>query len=105
MKPTYTDQDAADEDDVELRQQIALGNVPPGCLRMGQAVRRTVEGNKDPCSMCPTDRARCGGREQTRTFEGWRSDRTPTRKDEVGAHAMLRSEQIEILRQICGIGE
>lgn len=64
MKPYYWHQKGPDSDDSVLREMIAKGVVPKGCLWGGEMVRFAKhELQEDPCAVCKCpDRPRCGGR-------------------------------------------
>lgn len=62
MKEQYYDQTEPDADDALLKEAIAAGVVPSGCLNGGVMVAELANGNEDPCSFCAGPRDRCGGR-------------------------------------------
>jgi len=98
----YFDLPAAHEDDALLREHIAQGKVPPGCLLSGVRVGGAVALGRDPCGDCDGPRMRCGGRPRTdggggHTWEPGENDgpayRREQRKQAVSAlRALLEGE-------------
>lgn len=48
--------------DAQLRQAVAEGVVPKGCLLGGHLVLSANFAGRDPCSTCDGPREKCGGR-------------------------------------------
>lgn len=61
-KPHYFNQDAPDQDDIQLKMATGQGYVPPTCLLGGPVVMGLVNRGDVPCQGCEGPRDKCKGR-------------------------------------------
>lgn len=100
MQSFYADGKPA-ADDFQRTKAIELGHVPKGCCFLGGGVIAVeVAYGRDPCGVCPGDRAICGGRPQV--LLGAATGRVVSAlRDAQLAHTDLRRVQMLTLDRLC----